>query len=96
MGSSEKVKLVEQVKVLNSLGLHTRPATIIAQMLLKSKCDVTFTSGDETIDAKNVLGILLLAANNASEIEIVVEGEEAEAHRTRRKLVHAFETRFGE
>ena len=96
MKQLEKVKIVKNVQVLNPLGLHTRPATIIAQMLQESRCCVTFTYGHETINAKSVLGILLLAASQNGWIEIAVEGEDDDARRTMKRLIQAFEKKFGE
>lgn len=76
------------------MGLHTRPATTICKLLQNSKCDVFFTHKTETIDAKSILSILMLAAKKNSLITITVEGEEASS--TMQKLVESFENQFGE
>ena len=83
-----------KVQVKNALGLHTRPATVIVKLLQNSKCDVFFTHKRETINAKSILSILMLAAKKNSKITITVDGEDAED--TLGKLVEAFENRFGE
>ncbi len=83
-----------KVQVKNSLGLHTRPATAIVKLLQSSKCDVFFTHKRETINAKSILSILMLAAKKNSKITITVDGDDAED--TLQKLVEAFEDRFGE
>lgn len=83
-----------KVKVKNSMGLHTRPATVIVKMLQSCKCDVYFTYKKETINAKSILNILMLAATKNSNITIVTEGIDAEV--TMEKLVEAFEDEFGE
>ncbi len=87
-------KLTQQVKVKNALGLHTRPATAIVKLLQNCKCDVTFTYKRETINAKSILSILMLAAKKNSNIQITVEGEEAEEVMS--KIVFAFANKFGE
>ncbi len=87
-------KLTQQVKVKNALGLHTRPATAIVKLLQNCKCDVTFTYKRETINAKSILSILMLAAKKNSNIQITVEGEEAEE--VMHKIVSAFANKFGE
>lgn len=87
-------KLQKQVKVKNALGLHTRPATAIVKLLQNIKCDVSFTYKRETINAKSILSILMLAAKKNSSIIISVEGEEAED--IMNKLVDAFDNKFGE
>lgn len=90
----EKIKLVSKVQVKNTMGLHTRPATTIVKMLQNSKSDVFFTYKHETINAKSILSILMLAATKNSKITITVEGEDAD--HTMESLVTAFENHFGE
>ena len=88
------MKLLTKVKIKNRLGLHTRPATVIVQLLQNCKSHVTFTYKCETINAKSILSILMLAAKKNSIITIDVEGEDAE--QIAEKLVAAFENQFGE
>lgn len=83
-----------QIQVKNRLGLHTRPATAIVKILQNCKCDVFFTYKKDTINAKSILSILMLAAKKNSKISIEVIGEEAAV--TLDKLIHAFESKFGE
>jgi phosphocarrier protein HPr len=88
------VKLVHKVKVTNDLGLHTRPAAVIVKLLQNSPCDVFFTHRRETVNAKSILSILMLAAKKNSKITITVDGEQADD--TMGELVTAFENGFGE
>lgn len=91
---NQNVKLIRKVRVKNKQGLHTRPATAIVKLLQNSKSQVRFTCRRETINAKSILSILMLAATRNSFITISIEGEDAEE--TMEKLVAAFETQFGE
>jgi len=88
------VKLLSKVKVKNRLGIHTRPATVIVQLLQNCQSQVTFTYKQETINAKSILSILMLAARKNSVITIDVEGEDAE--QVMQKLTEAFDNQFGE
>jgi len=88
------VKASCKVQVKNRSGLHTRPATTIVKMLQNCKSDVSFTLRQETVNAKSILSILMLAARKNSKITIVVDGEDADV--TLEKLVEAFENQFGE
>jgi phosphocarrier protein HPr len=88
------VKLVRKVRVKNDLGLHTRPATVIVKLLQNCKCDVSFTLKRETINAKSILSILMLAAKKNSNITVSVEGETAAE--VMDKLEAVFENGFGE
>jgi phosphocarrier protein HPr len=88
------VKLTQKVQVKNKLGLHTRPATMIVKLLQNSKSRVEFTCRKETINAKSILSILMLAATRNSNITITVDGDDAET--TMERLISAFENGFGE
>jgi phosphocarrier protein len=88
------MKLTRKVKVKNSLGLHTRPAASIVKLLQPRKSSVHFTHKNETINARSIMSILMLAAKKNTVIEITVDGEDAE--QTMEHLVQAFEMEFGE
>ena len=88
------MKIVRKIKVKNSLGLHTRPAASIVKLLQPRKSSVHFTHKNETINARSIMSILMLAAKKNAVIEITIEGEDAEI--TMHRLVAAFEQEFGE
>ncbi len=88
------MKIVRKVKVKNSLGLHTRPAAAIVKILQPRKSSVSFTHRNETINARSIMSILMLAAKKNAVIEITVEGEDAEL--TMQHLLGAFDMEFGE
>jgi phosphocarrier protein len=88
------VKLVKKIRVKNDLGIHTRPATYIVKLLHGAKSDVHFTHKRDTINAKSILNILMLAVHRNASITITVEGDDAEE--TMEKLEQAFENKFGE
>lgn len=88
------MKLMRKVRVKNQLGLHTRPATVIVKILQNCKSDVTFECKKETVNAKSILSILMLAAKKNSQITVTVDGEDA--GEVMDKLVYAFDSGFGE
>lgn len=88
------MKLCHKVKVKNALGLHARPATVIAKLLQTSKSSIAFTYKKETINAKSIMSILMLAVAKNAQILITIEGEDASE--TLNKLIEAFENKFGE
>lgn len=90
------MQLTKDVRVKNKLGLHTRPATTIVKLLQSCRSEVFFTHKQETVNAKSILSLLMLAASKNALITIVVEGEEDDAALTMDKLVEAFENEFGE
>jgi phosphocarrier protein len=87
-------KLTSKVKVKNPLGLHTRPAAVIVKMLQPLKSAVYFTYKNETINARSIMSILMLAAKKNSQIVVTVEGEDAE--NVMKLIIRAFEGEFGE
>lgn len=91
---NECLKLKQKVKVCNDLGLHTRPAALIVKVLQNVKSNVFFTYKHETINAKSILSILMLAAKKTSTITITVEGEDAPE--VMEEIVALFEDGFGE
>jgi phosphocarrier protein len=88
------VKLTKKLRIKNSLGLHARPATVIAKLLQGTRSSVSFTYRKETINARSIMSILMLAATKNSLITVIVEGEDASF--TMQQIVIAFENKFGE
>ncbi|MCB1181485.1 MAG: HPr family phosphocarrier protein [Chlamydiia bacterium] len=91
---NSEISLTKKLRVKNELGLHTRPATVIVKFLQQVKSDVFFTYKKETVDAKSILNLLMLAAQKNAEISIFVRG--LDAKETLDGLVEVFENKFGE
>jgi len=83
-----------RVTIRNRLGLHARAAARFVHVASRFRCRITASNGQRTMDGKSILGILLLAAGQGTEIELAADGEdEAEAIEALARLV---ETGFGE
>lgn len=68
------------MQIQNKLGLHARAAAKLVHTAAKFECDVKVKKGSEEVDAKSILGILLLAAANGTKIVVTANGsDEAEA-----------------
>lgn len=63
--------------ILNDKGLHTRPATELVKCASRFKAQISLIYHDFTVNAKSLLGILMLAAERGSKIYIEAEGEDA-------------------
>lgn len=71
-------RCVFNVTISNALGLHARPAMAFAQTAAEHACDVRVRKeGQEPVDGKSVMHIMLLAATKGTELEIVAEGHDA-------------------
>ncbi len=88
------MKLTRKMRIKNALGLHARPATVIAELLQGTLSSVSFTYRKETINAKSIMSILMLAATKNSLITVSIEG--ADAAETMERVFQAFENKFGE
>jgi phosphocarrier protein len=74
----------------NKLGLHARAAAKLVHVAARFKSDIKIRKGDEEVDGKSILGILLLAAGRGSTIRVRADGEdEREALDAIEKLIEA-------
>ena len=71
-------KCTDTFVVLNDRGLHTRPSTEIVKCANQFSSDIQLVYQKNTVNAKSLLGILMLAANKGAKIQIVAEGDDAE------------------
>jgi phosphocarrier protein len=70
--NKEKQIMIERtVKVVNSAGLHTRPAATIVKLAAKYKCEFYISK-----DGLNINGVMTLAAEMGSELVLNFEGED--------------------
>ncbi len=78
------------IEIKNKLGLHARAAAKLVHTAARFKSDIKVRKGDEEVDGKSILGILLLAAGRGSVVTIRADGEdEREALDAIEKLIDA-------
>jgi len=68
----------KQITVVNKLGIHARPAALFAKTANQFKSDVFVEKDGETINAKSIMGLMMLAAGPGSKILVVAKGPDAE------------------
>lgn len=84
-----------KVKILNRLGLHARPAALIAQCANKFSADILLSrDADNRADAKSILSLLMLGAPCGAEITIAASG--ADADDAVQAVANLFESKFDE
>ncbi|MFH1865438.1 MAG: HPr family phosphocarrier protein [Candidatus Eisenbacteria bacterium] len=73
--------MIERTVVLaNKHGLHARPAADLVRLATRFRSDVQLTKEDITVDAKSIMGVMMLAAECGSELIVTSEGpDEQEA-----------------
>ena len=78
------------IEIKNKLGLHARAAAKFVHTAARFKADIKVRKGDEEVDGKSILGILLLAAGRGSVITLKADGEdERDALDAIEKLIEA-------
>jgi phosphocarrier protein len=65
--------------VLNEKGLHTRPSTELVKCAATFDAQIELSYRDYVVNAKSILGILMLAAEKGAKISIEAEGVDAES-----------------
>jgi phosphocarrier protein len=73
-----KQKVKSSFVVMNEKGLHTRPSTELVKCASSFKSQVYLVYQNLTVNAKSLLGVLMLAASRGAKIKIEAEGEDAE------------------
>lgn len=86
--------LTRDIKVVNKLGLHARPATKIVETVKHYKSEITIAREDLEVNAKSIMGVMMLAAECGSTLIVTATGDDAqEALDSLEKL---FEDKFDE
>lgn len=80
--------------ISNKLGLHARASAKLTKLAGSFPCEVWLSRGERRINAKSIMGVMMLAAGLGTEIELETDGEqEREAMDALLALIH---DRFGE
>ena len=64
------------IEIKNKLGLHARAAAKLVHTAARFRSDIKIRKGDEEVDGKSILGILLLAAGRGSTITVRANGDD--------------------
>jgi catabolite repression HPr-like protein len=68
----------KKVIVKSKQGLHARPAALFVQVANKFDARITVIRDEEKVNGKSIMGILMLGAEQGSEVLIEAEGKDAE------------------
>lgn len=84
----------EKVILKNETGLHARPASELAKLASKFKCDIKIKVGEKEINPKSILSIMSAGIKVNTELEIICDGEDEET--AINEIVQAFNNKFSE
>ena len=80
--------------ISNKLGLHARASAKLSKLAGQFSCDVWLSRGSRRINAKSIMGVMMLAAGIGVEVELECDGaDEVQANEA---LCALFEDKFGE
>jgi phosphotransferase system HPr (HPr) family protein len=88
------MKINREVIIINKLGLHARASAQLVKLAGGYVSNIRLTHGTQSVDGKNIMGLMMLAATCGSRIMVTVEGEDA--GQAIEEIVALFSKRFGE
>ncbi len=84
----------KEVAIINRLGLHARPAAQLVQRASKFEAEIKLKRFNLEVNAKSIMGVMMLAAEMGSKITIIAEGpDEKEAVEA---IIQVIQSKFGE
>ena len=79
----------QEVVIINKLGLHARASAKLTQLASSFKCEVMLSRNNRRVNAKSIMGVMMLAASKGTTIVIETNGEdENEAMRALLELIN--------
>jgi phosphocarrier protein HPr len=86
--------LKQDALIINKLGLHARASAKLTQLASRFPCEVWLTRNSRRINAKSIMGVMMLAAAKGSTISIETSGEQE--HEAMTAIVALINDYFGE
>ena len=80
--------------ISNKLGLHARASAKLTKLAGSFPCEVWMSRGDRRVNAKSIMGVMMLAAGIGSKVKLEAEGKDADAALT--ALLKLIQDKFGE
>ena len=68
-----------EVEIVNKLGLHARASAKLTQLAARFPCEVMMTRNGRKVNAKSIMGVMMLAANKGSKVILETDGAEESA-----------------
>ena len=70
--------LVREVTIINRLGLHARAAAKLVGVAARFGCEITLIKDEREVNAKSIMGVLMLAAAKGTQLRLIAHGHDAE------------------
>ena len=86
--------MTKTITISNKLGLHARASAKLTKLAGSFPCEVWMSRGDRRVNAKSIMGVMMLAAGAGTEIEIETDGEDEQSAMAALRAM--IEDKFGE
>ena len=83
-----------KITISNKLGLHARASAKLTKLAGSFPCEVWISKGERRVNAKSIMGVMMLAAGLGSEVELETDGEQEQ--QATDALVALIDDKFGE
>lgn len=69
---------IEEINIINKLGLHARASAKLTQMAGEYPCEIFISKGERRVNAKSIMGVMMLAAGIGSVVTLETSGEKGQ------------------
>jgi phosphocarrier protein HPr len=69
----------KEIEIVNKLGLHARASAKLTQLAAQFKCDIHLLRNNRRVNAKSIMGVMMLAASKGAKLEIETSGDDEQA-----------------
>ena len=83
-----------EITVSNKLGLHARASAKLTKLAGSFKCEIALERNGRRVEAKSIMGVMMLAAGIGSMVTLETSGEDEDAAHS--AIVALFDDKFGE
>ncbi|HEX5613487.1 MAG TPA: HPr family phosphocarrier protein [Burkholderiales bacterium] len=83
-----------ETTIVNKLGLHARASAKLTQLASAYPCEVWLTRNGRRVNAKSIMGVMMLAAGKGSVVLVEADGDDAEAALA--AVLRLIQEKFGE
>ncbi|MBU3622821.1 HPr family phosphocarrier protein [Polynucleobacter sp. AP-Latsch-80-C2] len=85
---------VAEIEIINKLGLHARASAKLSQLAAQFPCEILLSRNGRQINAKSIMGVMMLAAGIGSKVTLETVGDQADEAMA--ALTELINNRFGE
>lgn len=86
--------ITQEIKIINRLGLHARPAAMLVQTASNFSCEIKISKDAVQVNAKSIMGVLMLAAEYGSSLQLQCDGTDEK--QAAQAITALFESKFNE